>query len=427
VARLKIGAPGDRSEREADRAAQRVLRSRPAGSGRTQPVGERLDHATRRRFEGALGADLSAVRVRTGRDVDEVSDELQAHAFTVGSEVYVRSADYRPGTRAGDALLAHELTHATQRAPADLISLKRRKMHLDFVRMKRKDIRWGRAIRKKLGMQVGQDPYGHGTYGHWWTEIGDLSQDPNATPDARWHARQSYGWWPSGGVQGGRQAWQGVPGELNQGGQNDPHHNEPAPVEFHPVMDVDDTDDYVAVRDKVAQDIRTFATGFHGVWNWRLGWGQNCQTFQKALKKRLGLHYTKNKYWLSDPRPAQEAKARAAEAAKLAARTTHSFKLDGYLGIYDIPEGGLQPGQKLNPVGNLRSGETIGVTGETQSYRWPSGLTEQLVKVVWKDTEYWASEGDFQGAVGQAYPAGQGTAQSFRTAQRRSESVSDSW
>jgi len=61
---------------------------------------------TRRRFEGALGADLSGVRVRTGRDVDEVSDKLQAHVFTVGSDVYVRRADYRPGTRAGDALRA---------------------------------------------------------------------------------------------------------------------------------------------------------------------------------------------------------------------------------------------------------------------------------------------------------------------------------
>jgi len=66
-------------------------------------------------------------------------------------------------------------------------------------------------------MQVGQDPYGHGTYGHWWTEIGDLSQDPNAAPDARWHATRSYGWWPSGRVQGGRHAWQGVEGKLNQG------------------------------------------------------------------------------------------------------------------------------------------------------------------------------------------------------------------
>jgi len=158
------------------------------------------------------------------------------------------------------------------------------------------------------------------------------------------------------------------------------------------------------------------------------GLGQNCQTSRR--RRRSGSACTTPRASSGCPirgRPAQEAARRAAEAAKLAARTTHSFKLDGYLGIYDIPEGGLQPGQKLTPMGNLRSGETIGVTGETESYRWPSGLTEQLVKVVWKDTGYCASEGDFQGGVGQAYPAGQGTVPSFRTAERGRQRVSDSW
>ena len=38
--------------------------------------------------------------------------------------------------------------------------------------------------------------------------------------------------------------------------------------------------------------------------------------------------------------------------------------------------------------------------------------------MIWQDTRYWASEEDFRNAVGQAYPAGQGTAPSFRTAER---------
>jgi hypothetical protein len=67
------------------------------------------------------------------------------------------------------------------------------------------------------------------------------------------------------------------------------------------------------------------------------------------------------------------------------------------------------------------------VTGETQSFRWPSGFTDQLVEVIYDGTSYWASEGDFRNAVGQAYPPAQGTARAFRTAQRRSEPVSDSW
>jgi hypothetical protein len=423
MTRLRVGAPGDRYEREADGAAQRVLRRRPAGTGRTQPVGGRLDAATRRRFEGALGADLSRVRVRTGRDVDEVSDELRAHAFTVGREVYVRRADYRPGTRAGDALLAHELTHATQRAPADVISLKRRKMHLDFVRMKRKNIRWGRAARKVLGLPQAADPQGHGIYGHWWTEIGDLSQDPNATPDNRWHARQSYGWWPHTDAAGGWQAtWQGMPGQLNQGEDNDPHHNEPAPVEFHPVMDVDDSADYTTFRNTVTQDIRTFARDFDGVWNWRLGWGQNCQTFQKALKKRLGLHYTKSKDWFADPRPAQEAKRQAAAGAMLAEQATQTFKTRGHLQLYHFPAE-QRRGVELTEAASVRPDQTIGVTGVTRTH--PSVHNDVLVEVIWDGQRLWSTDREFSRTVGE-YPAARGNGGLFRTAERGRGSVSDS-
>jgi hypothetical protein len=418
-----VAPAGHRSEREADRVARRAVRQAGAGPVRTRAHGGRLDDDTRGRMERALGADLSAVRVHTGRAVDEVGDLLQAHAFTIGDDVYVRRAAYRPGTRAGDELLAHELAHTLQPTPATWVSLKRRRKHLDFVRMKRQDVRWGRAVKKALGMQVAPDPYGHGTYGHWWTEIGDL--DPTKAPDAQWHADESYGWWPAGGVRGVQATLRGVPGFVNQGGgRQDPHHNEPAPVEFHPVMEVDDNADYVAVRNKVTQDIRSFAFDFHGIWNWRLGWGQNCQTFQKALKKRIGLHYTKSKDWLADPRPAQEAARRAAEAAGVAKETTHTFELVGYLEVYERPEG---QGQRLNRVGNLRDGETIGVTGRTTPFRWPSGLTENLVEVVWEGTKFWASEEDFDRVLGQPYPAGEGTEQSYEGIGRNTQQVRDSW
>ena len=65
-------------------------------------------------MEHAFGADFSGVRVRTSATIDTAADGLQADAFTVGREVYVRRALYRPGTAAGDTLLAHELTHTLQ-------------------------------------------------------------------------------------------------------------------------------------------------------------------------------------------------------------------------------------------------------------------------------------------------------------------------
>jgi hypothetical protein len=136
-----------RSEREADRAARPAVREAGRGPVRTRGHGGRLDDDTRQRMERAFGADLSAERVHTSRDVDEVSDRLQAHATAIDGDVYLRRAGYRPGTRAGDELLAH----AVQRAPADQISLKRRKIHLGFVRMKRAKIQFGRIIRRSSG------------------------------------------------------------------------------------------------------------------------------------------------------------------------------------------------------------------------------------------------------------------------------------
>jgi len=187
---------GHRSEREADRAAWQAVRQAGRGPVRIRAHGDRLDDDTRQRMERAFGVGLSAERVHTSRDVDEVSDLLQAHATAIDGDVYLRRAGYRPGTRACDELLAH----AVQRAPADQISLKRRKIHVDYVRTKRAKIEFGRIIREKFGLQVPAQGPEHGTWGHFWTEVGRLGRVNPKQP--RWQPTASYGWYPSGGVPG---------------------------------------------------------------------------------------------------------------------------------------------------------------------------------------------------------------------------------
>jgi hypothetical protein len=198
---------GHRSELKADRAARQAVRQPGRGPVRTHAYGGRLHDDTRQGMEHAFGADLSAVRVRISREVDEVSDLLQAHAFAIGRDVYVRRAHYR----AGDELLAHELAHTVQRAAADRIGLKRHNMHLDFVLMTRAKIQFGRMIRKKLGLQVPAQGPEHGTWGHFWTEVGKLDRVNAKQP--RWQPTGSYGLWPSGGVAGPVGAPRGVQGE----------------------------------------------------------------------------------------------------------------------------------------------------------------------------------------------------------------------
>lgn len=83
-------------------------RIRSASGGR--PLPDHLRAATEQR----TGADLSRVRVHTGRRADELSRSLDAAAFTVGTDIFVSNDSYRPGTAEGDHLLAHEVGHAVQ-------------------------------------------------------------------------------------------------------------------------------------------------------------------------------------------------------------------------------------------------------------------------------------------------------------------------
>jgi hypothetical protein len=80
--------------------------------GRGRPLSAR----TRSFFESRFGRDMGNVRVHTGRTADQLARSLGATAFTIGTDIVFRSSAYRPGTRTGKRLLAHELTHVVQQA-----------------------------------------------------------------------------------------------------------------------------------------------------------------------------------------------------------------------------------------------------------------------------------------------------------------------
>ncbi len=76
--------------------------------------GQPLDGRIRGSMERSMGADFSSVRVHVGSESDQLNRQLQAKAFTTGSDIFVRSSDYSPGTKSGQHLLAHELAHTVQ-------------------------------------------------------------------------------------------------------------------------------------------------------------------------------------------------------------------------------------------------------------------------------------------------------------------------
>ena len=171
--KLKIGAPNDRYEQEADRVADQVMRMpgrsanlQTESTSRTPPPNPSVDHFTqgpiiqnalpeqeeeteiiqtkrahgltnvsaglgsplgissgsgyslpkqaRKFFEPRFGHDFSRVRIHRGARAAGLARKLNARAFTLGREIVFGEGQYAPNTVAGRRLLAHELTHVVQ-------------------------------------------------------------------------------------------------------------------------------------------------------------------------------------------------------------------------------------------------------------------------------------------------------------------------
>ena len=82
--------------------------------GSSKGGGAAMDNSTRSNMESAMGADFSNVRVHTDSNAVQLSQDLNAHAFAHGNDVYFNQGKYNPGSTDGDRLLAHELVHTVQ-------------------------------------------------------------------------------------------------------------------------------------------------------------------------------------------------------------------------------------------------------------------------------------------------------------------------
>ena len=174
-AKLSISEPGDRFEREADRAADDVMRMPDPGAGarierhagqrvqrkcaacggqpqqgkpncaaceaeemgiQRQPAAAAAPSASpspavptpgdgaplaadlRSFFEPRFDRDFGDVRIHTGAQAAASAHSLAALAYTQGHDVVFGEGQYAPGTSAGRRLLAHELAHVVQQSDA---------------------------------------------------------------------------------------------------------------------------------------------------------------------------------------------------------------------------------------------------------------------------------------------------------------------
>jgi len=141
--KLKVNKPGDIYEREADRVADQVLatpahhavsdapprtqRSSGQSNGQMDAApasveqalaspGRPLEPALRQDMEQRFGHDFSRVRVHSGTAAEQSAQDVNAHAYTVGSDIVFGRGRFTSNATESRRLLAHELTHVLQQS-----------------------------------------------------------------------------------------------------------------------------------------------------------------------------------------------------------------------------------------------------------------------------------------------------------------------
>lgn len=133
--KLTINKSVDKYDLESKRLAETVLQAKelpgknPLTYGQdVQPTvhkilnsaGQPLDAATRVFMESRFGHDFSKVRVHTNDKAAESARAVNALAFTIGQSIHFGSGQYRPESKEGMKLLAHELAHTVQQQSLDM-------------------------------------------------------------------------------------------------------------------------------------------------------------------------------------------------------------------------------------------------------------------------------------------------------------------
>ncbi len=143
---LPVSQPNDASEIEADQTADRVMnethdepneirenqspdetlvQTKPFSSNPTgqtisskilasQGNGRSLDGGTLSFMQNRFQTDFTNVKIHDSREAANFSRELNAKAFTLGNDIYFNEGQFKPESKEGKHLLAHELTHVVQ-------------------------------------------------------------------------------------------------------------------------------------------------------------------------------------------------------------------------------------------------------------------------------------------------------------------------
>ncbi len=138
--KLKVGAPADKYERQADKIAREVTGMANPGTGipslqkfsdhgdsglqvssgfernlnAQKNSGAELPGEVRSYMEPRFGTDFSDVRMHTDQNAGQMNQELNSRAFAHGNDIFFGQNEFKPGTGSGRQVIAHELAHTIQ-------------------------------------------------------------------------------------------------------------------------------------------------------------------------------------------------------------------------------------------------------------------------------------------------------------------------
>ncbi|MCH2193608.1 phage tail tip lysozyme [Kordia sp.] len=152
-AKLSVGQPNDKYEKEADAMADKIVKKsnspstkiqQKVTSGNTSTIsrvqlkstnnrnttstsaafatslniskggGLPMTKSVKKEMEFGFGRNFNNVRIHTDSNAIQMSKNIGAKAFTNGNNIYFNSNRYSPNSTSGKRLLAHELTHVVQ-------------------------------------------------------------------------------------------------------------------------------------------------------------------------------------------------------------------------------------------------------------------------------------------------------------------------
>jgi hypothetical protein len=121
--KLKAGAVQTKTEGSTATASAQLSSRIESKAG----TGNKLSGRVLHEMSTSFGTDFSQVNIHTDADAVQMNKELNAQAFTNGSDIYFNNGKYSPETSEGKELLAHELTHVIQQKGEEKFNVRNQK------------------------------------------------------------------------------------------------------------------------------------------------------------------------------------------------------------------------------------------------------------------------------------------------------------